>query len=279
MNPEKSRYREVGPDSITVAAQCFGVPIGVRCRRMDAEAVAAHLPLGYKLISPTENTHLFILATEPHDNALYSIKRGRSRRVSSAQSLGAALKSLQKEIHLCVAEHTSSHVFVHAGVILWKNHTIVFPGSSYAGKSTLVWAFVQAGAIYYSDEYAVFDEEGYVQPFALPISLRAADGNRRMVTPATVGSDRRRPDFILFAQYRAGAVWSARRMPPASAVMGLIQHSIAIRRHPELVIPVLKQVSLQAQAFVGVRGESEQLLQWIGLFNGCTSRENSIDRV
>jgi len=279
MNPEKSRYGEVGPDSITVAAQCFGVRIGVRCRRMDAEAVAAHLPIGYKLISPTENTHLFILATEPHDNALFSIKRGLSRRVSSPHSLATALKILQKEIHLCVAEHTNSHVFVHAGVILWGSYTIVFPGSSYAGKSTLVWAFVQAGAIYYSDEYAVFDEEGYVQPFALPISLRAVDGNRRMVTPATVGSGRRRPDFILFAQYRPGAIWSARRMTPASAVMGLIKHSIAIRRHPELVIPVLKRVSLQAQGFVGVRGESEQILQWIVLLLNSTSCEKSIDRV
>ena len=254
-------------ETVTIAAQCFGVRIGVQCRRIDAQAVSNHLPMGYKLIDPVDKQHLFILAPEPHDDSLFSVKRWRSRKAVVPQKFSAALKTLQKQVHLCVAEHTSTHVFIHAGVILWKNRLIVFPGSSYAGKSTLVWALVQAGAVYYSDEYAVFDEDGYVHSFALPLNLRLEDGSRRMIRPAIIGTDRQYSDLIVFAKYRPGAVWNPHQVSPATAVMGLIKHSIAIRRNPELVIPVLKRVSLQSQSFMGVRGESEHFLYWLELTN------------
>ena len=122
-------------------------------------------------------------------------------------SLEFALKSLQKEIHLYIAEHAQHHVFIHAGVVVLKNRVIVFPGFSHAGKSTLVWSFVQAGAIYYSDEYAVFDKEGFLHPFALPIGLRLDDGNKQLIMPDNIGTSQRKPDFIVFARYRPGAIW------------------------------------------------------------------------
>jgi hypothetical protein len=46
-------------------------------------------------------------------------------------------------------------------------------------------------------------------------------------------------------------------------MMQLLRHSIAIRANPALVMPVLKQVSLQSQTFVGTRGEARQLLAWL----------------
>jgi hypothetical protein len=255
-------------DLITIAAKCFDVVIEVRCRRIDVESVSTHLPLGHELISPTKTNHLFTFAPEPSNERLFSVKRGGSRKASAPQALASALKTLQKEIYLCVAEHAKDHVFIHAGVIVWKNHAVVFPGSSHAGKSTLVWALVQEGALYYSDEYAVFDKKGYVQPFTIPISLRLDDGGRRMVMPDIVGYGRRTPHLIVFARYQPAATWRPRQVSPASAMMQLIRHSIAIRSNPGLVIPVLKHVSMQSKTFTGVRGESEQILHWMELLEG-----------
>jgi hypothetical protein len=239
------------------------VSIGVQCRPTDAAAVSAQLPFGWDPISPTEAKHKFILEAQPQNDRLFSIRRESSGKASAPQPFDAALKTLQKEIHLCVAEHASHHVFIHAGVVVWNNRAIVLPGFSHAGKSTLVWSFVKAGAIYYSDEYAVFDEEGCISPFALPISLRMSNGERHLITPDSIGASRRKPDFIVFTRYRTGAIWRPRQLQPGSAVLGLIRHSIAIRRNPALVLRILKNVSLQSQAFQGPRGEPSQLLAWI----------------
>ncbi len=252
------------PDIVTVCATCFGVSIGVRCRSVDQKAVSSHLPLNSERVSSLAAEHVFSLEPHSEDETLFSIRRGSSLR-ASRQPLNSALKTLQKQLHICIAEHATSHAFVHAGVLAWKNRAVIFPGFSHAGKSTLVWSLVQAGAVYYSDEYAVFDESGYVCPFALPISLRLNHGERAIIMPDRTGSSPLQADLIVFTRYRPGAVWRPRPLGPAETMLQLIRHSIAIRRNPSLVLPVLKKISLQtrSQSFLGRRGDSLQLLQWL----------------
>ena len=48
-----------------------------------------------------------------------------------------------------VAERAPDHLFVHAGVVGWEGRAIVMPGASFAGKTTLVQAWLEAGATYY----------------------------------------------------------------------------------------------------------------------------------
>jgi hypothetical protein len=264
MNKQRRSVQNLSPATVTIAAQCFGVSVGVQCRPEDAEAVSAHLPLGCTRISSTEAEHNFVFEVHRHSDTLFSVRRESSARDSAPQLFDSALKTLQKELHICIAEHATRHVFVHAGVVAWKNHLFLFPGFSHAGKSTLICSLVQAGALYYSDEYAVFDDYGRVYPFALPISLRLAGGGRHTIIPDNVGTSWRRPDIIIFARYRPGAIWRPQTLQPAAALLQLIRHSIAIRRNPALVLPVLKSVSIQCQTFVGTRGETNQLLEWMG---------------
>ena len=263
MNKQRRSVQNLSPATVTITAQCFGVSVGVQCRPEDAEAVSAHLPLGCTRISSTEADHNFVFEVHRHNDTLFSVRRESSARDSAPQLFDSALKALQKELHICIAEHAPRHVFLHAGVVAWKNHIFLFPGFSHAGKSTLIWSFVQAGAVYYSDEYAVFDECGRVYPFALPISLRLAGGGRQTISPENVGTSWRRPDIIIFARYRPGAIWRPRLLQPAEGLLQLIRHSIAIRGNPALVLPVLKNVSLQCKNFVGMRGEAKQLLDWM----------------
>ena len=68
-------------------------------------------------------------------------------------------------------------VFLHAGVIGWRDRAFVFPGPSFAGKSTLIAELVRAGATYYSDEYAVVDEDGRVHPYARALQMRQSGGS------------------------------------------------------------------------------------------------------
>jgi hypothetical protein len=250
--------------AVAIAAKCFDVALSVACSPLYAAAVSAQLPTGCNLIRPAEADHRFVLEAQTPDETLFSVRHESSANKAPApQTLDSALKTLQKQLHVCIAEHAKSYIFVHAGVVVWKNHTIVFPGFSHAGKSTLVWNLVQAGAVYYSDEYAVFDEQGCVHPFALPIALRLDGGGRQTIMPDNVDSSWRKPDFLAFARYRPGAIWRPRSLQPAAAMMQLIRHSISIRANPAVVIPVLKHVSLHSQSFAGARGESKQLLHWL----------------
>ena len=251
----------------TVAVSYFGVSIAVECRTGDALAVSACLPPGSKPVNPAEAEHRFALDSLPEDENLFTVKRGRSRK-GSRQPLNSALRILQKEIYLCVAEHSRNYVFIHAGVVAWNNRAVIFPGFSHAGKSTLAWSLVQAGAVYYSDEYAVFDEKGAIHPFALPINLRMPGGERRTVIPDRVGSAPLEPGLIVFARYRPEAIWCPRPLRPGESMLRLIQHSIAIRSNPELVLPVLKNITLRARAYVGTRGDPVRMVEWISTQSG-----------
>ena len=250
------------PETFTIAVDCLGVRIAVECRPAEAAAVSAHVPFGSTPASPADASHKFIFEADAQDE-LFRVRRCSPARALPWQPMSTALRILQKELHICVAEYATTRVFIHAGVITWRNCTVVLPGFSHAGKSTLVWSLVQAGAVYYSDEYAVFDENGGVHPFTLPISLRVIGGETRFVDPNRSGSGPVAPSVIAFAKYKPGAVWMPRSLSPAESMLQLVRHSIAIRRHPSIVLPILKTISVQTQAFIGRRGEAVQILQWL----------------
>src|SRR5439155_6705751 len=83
-------------------------------------------------------------------------------------SLTEALQTLESDVRLHVAETSKDGLFVHAGVVEWRGKAILIPGLSGSGKSTLVASLITAGAVYYSDEYAVLDWNGWVYPYPAP---------------------------------------------------------------------------------------------------------------
>ena len=251
-------------DYATVGAASFGVSISVQCPREYASTISAQLPVNSKPLSDVDTEHRFSVTLDSPDGSLYAVKY-RSMTKASLQPLDSALRILQKEMHLCVAEHARNYVFIHAGVVECKGLGIVFPGSSYAGKSTLVWSLLQSGARYYSDEYAVFDQHGSVHPFTLPINLRFAGSERQTVIPERAASDAIKPDLIVFARYRRDATWRPRMLRPAECLLQLIRHSIAIRRNPAFVLPVLGEISSQSRAYMGYRGDCQQIIDWLSL--------------
>ena len=207
-------------------------------------------------------------------------------RMSRTMDLEPALKLLETDLQLYVAEAAPRRIFVHAGVVRWRGRAILIPGRSLSGKSTLVNELIKAGATYYSDEYAVCDARGRVHPYPKPLALRKEGDvvpkpvragtmpGRRVVKPLPVG-------LVVLTSYRSGARWRPRRLSHGRAVIELLNHTIPARMEPGRALATLKQVAAGTLVLKGVRGEAGQMIDTLlaradehasGIANGPTRR-------
>jgi hypothetical protein len=179
--------------------------------------------------------------------------------------MDAVLEAFQADLHRFVAERAPRRYFIHAGVVGWKGCAILIPGRSFSGKSTLVSEFVRAGAEYYSDEYAVFDDRGRVHPFPRALALRiSGQPNQAEHSPESlggaVGTKPLRPGLVLVSRYRSGAQWRPRRLTPGQGLLALLGNSVSARRDPRRVLESLCLGVEGATAVRGLRGEARDLV-------------------
>lgn len=173
------------------------------------------------------------------------------------------LRALESQLHLYVAEYASNRVFVHAGVVGWRGQAILLPGVSCAGKSTLVAALVGAGAVYYSDDYAVLDPQGFVHPFARRLSIRAVDGKTvyRCRPEEFGGRAGERPlpvGLVAVTNFRPGFTWRPRSLTSGQAVLALMEHALSAQFDPEGTLRVLERTLQPALTLKGARGEADE---------------------
>ena len=185
--------------------------------------------------------------------------------VAEGRRLTDAGSALAAHAERFVAERAPDHLFVHAGVVGWEGRAIVMPGASFAGKTTLVQAWLEAGATYYSDEFAVLDRAGRVHPFARPLAIRdGATAVTRRVPAAALGAETGTTPLpiglVLVTSYRAGARWRPRRLTAAPALLALMRHTVAARGNPAHSMPILKQAVSGGMALAGRRGEARPLV-------------------
>ncbi len=186
-------------------------------------------------------------------------------QVARTKDTDQALEALERDLQLYVAEQARRRVFVHAGVVGWRGRAIVIPGRTMSGKSTLIKALVEAGATYYSDEYAVIDERGRVHPYLKPLSMRGNGGGRpRKILPEALGATSVKPlpvGLVVATSYREGARWRPRQLLPGRAVMALLAHTVSARINPERALTTLRQVVGDALVLKGVRGEASEVAE------------------
>ncbi len=192
-------------------------------------------------------------------NVLY----GNTVQLSRSKDTELVLEALERDLQLYVAEWARRRVFVHAGVVGWRGKAIVIPGRTMSGKTTLVKALVEAGATYYSDEYAVLDERGRVHPYLKPMSVwENGDRSPKEVFPEALGGTSGvKPlpvGLVLATSYREGARWRPRELLPGRAVMALLDHTVSVRRKPERALTTLREVVADALVLKGVRGEAAE---------------------
>jgi hypothetical protein len=181
-------------------------------------------------------------------------------------SLQAAADMVESWAQLTVATLAKELVFVHAGVVGWRNRAIVMPGRSLNGKSTLVLALVEAGADYYSDEYAIFDLQGRVHPYWRLPNIRGASSQKdaRRLLGGVLSGPLPSPiplGWVLISRYEAGSSWQPRQLTCGEALLGLLDNTVPLRSRPEQSVKTLATAIANARGFEGMRGEAANFAQ------------------
>ena len=165
---------------------------------------------------------------------------------------------------LAVAELSDEKLFVHAGVVEWQGKAILIPGKSYSGKTTLVAELVKCGARYYSDEFAVIDEEGYVMAYPKPLSIRDPGIFKQRDIAVEkiggkIGKDRLPVGLVVASQYKKGAKWNPIRLSPGIGVLSLLENTHSAQRAPNRAIQIFKHIAETSLVINSPRGEARKI--------------------
>ncbi|MGH9839622.1 MAG: hypothetical protein ACREEM_12645 [Blastocatellia bacterium] len=189
-----------------------------------------------------------------------------SRKISESDDAEDLCQRFRAHAQLYIAATTDQRVFIHAGVVAFRNGAILVPGRSLAGKTSLVAEFIKAGAIYFSDEYAVLDARGRVHPFPRPLSIRHRRTGKQRDVPVTSlgGQAAAKPApvrLILATKHRKGARWQPTVAGVGEAIRALTLNAVSIRRNPAAALQAIARASAGAKVLKGARGEARQLVR------------------
>ena len=257
----------------SISFQAFGVKIEIRADEAELlrdvyEKLERVFPNGLEPAVETEIEYRFyIKSVETEKYELY--RNGEKLCEDGGKEL--FLNMVESHLRITVAEFAVEKVFLHAGVVGWKGRAIVIPATSFSGKTTLVAELVKKGALYYSDEYAVLNACGYVEPFPKWLSLRgitdAFTQNDRSVESlgGTAGTKPMPVGMVLIAKYRSGKKiprrWQPKRLTQGEAMMEIIPHTLPIRNKPKFVLEVLNKLTDRAIIVRTVRGEAAEFAE------------------
>lgn len=156
----------------------------------------------------------------------------------------------------------AQEVFVHAGVVGWKGQAIMFPGFSYKGKTSLVMELVRLGAEYYSDEFAIINQEGLVVPFPKFLSVRGIIDDRKQVDISVaeiggvIGNSPIPIGMVLITEYKPNAVWKPKELSKAKGLLEIISHATPFTHNPEKTLRALEKSLEHAKIMKSFRGEA-----------------------
>ncbi len=246
--------------------------VGVRVNNPEAlRLVQDYFPPGWKPSSSTivERLYSFVYSSggeaQPRGVRRFNLLYRDIGRLARTRNLEEALEMFESDLQMHVATEAPRRVFVHAGVVGWKGQAILVPGRSYSGKTTLIAELIKAGAIYYSDEYAVLDAQGRVHPYPRPLQIREGEtgkqqrypveklGGRAGVKPLPV-------KLVIVSQYKPGAKWRPRALSAGQGVLELLNQTVSARTQPGKAFAALQQVATQALILKGTRGEAKEMI-------------------
>jgi len=257
------------PERITaknyLAFEAYGVKIRIFCRRDDLiEEFTARLktllPNGTKKLSNRQAKHTFSIRS--NKKAAYVLFKGKNK-ITYGNDKDVFFRYFDSQIRLAVAEFAESRVFIHAGVVGWKGKAIMLPAGSFQGKTTLVRELTKLGAKYYSDEYAVLDENGFVHPFPKTLSIRGLIGEYLQVEfpvetfGGVIGVEPLPVGMILLTEFESGAKWHPQTLSEGLGVLEMLSHTIPIRYNPKFSLKVLNKTVNRAIIVKTKRGEAK----------------------
>jgi hypothetical protein len=245
-----------------IAFEAYGVRLAVGAGEEEVlERIRRILPPGSQPCSPETVDARFSLTRG--EFGTYGItKNGKKLGGISKLELDLALEVLDSQLRLYLGRTAPDAVFVHAGVVSRNGVGIIIPAASFAGKTTLVAALVKAGAVYYSDEFAVIDRDGLVHPYAKALSVRD-DGDWRQTDHAVeslggvAGEERLPLGLVVVTSYKPGAEWRPQRLSQGAGAMALLANAVPARERSEDVMGAVSRAVDGALVLQGDRGEAD----------------------
>jgi len=233
--------------------EAYGVAFEVRTddRRL-LPAIRACLPPGWR---PSRRSPAVVLSLAHEARRTGVAVQVEGHLAARGLSHAQALDVLESELQLSIARLARPHVFVHAGVVAVDRRAILVPGRSGAGKTTLVRALVEAGATYYSDEYAVLDRDGRVHPYPRRLSVRLRSGAKeRHPVPRNPGRGPVPVALVVETRYRPDARWTPVSLSAGEIAFALLANTVPARERPAEVLAVLARTAAAARGVRSDRG-------------------------
>ncbi len=217
--------------------------------------------VSFRLLADSSDLLAQALELLPHATTQSRKQEGQAFPITPS-----TLQTLRTDLMVHVADHAPNHVFLHAGVVAVNTQAIVLPGPSHAGKTTLVAALVRAGATYYSDEYAILQPSGLIEPYARDLQIRVPGEETQTPTPVEhlqgqAGTQPIPAATIAFIAYAPNAIWSPQPVTPGMAVLEMLRHTIPVQRTPARVLGTLTALVANATIFRTQRNEADEAAQ------------------
>lgn len=267
INRVRPRAEHVAAPPRRLCITAHGVPIEICASEAPIlERIEAGLPEGSRRTRRTRDAASYAFWKHP-SQARYGLTIDGAWLAGPAL-LDDVLAVFEPHLIMRIAERAPHHTFVHAGVVRFHGRGIMLPGYSFAGKTTLVAELVRAGALYYSDEYALLDRDGFAHPYPRPLQMRKPGERTQTSIPVgeiggVAGSEPIAIDLVAFCTYKKGGRFRPRTVTPGRAALEMLQYTMSARHAPEAALGALQRVVTGAALIKGTRGETSQVIDFL----------------
>jgi hypothetical protein len=251
-----------------IAFQIFGVRIGIRVGDpLVLKAILSRIPAGWTRLESAVVDRLYSIVTpliRRHSVRHLCVLYGDHTNLIRTERIEDLLDSFESDLDLHIAANSQDRLFIHAGAVRWKDYTILIPGRSHTGKTTLVTEFLKSGAAYYSDDFTAVDHAGRLHSYPRDLSVRTQSNGCEKVRPEEFGAARAQPGLIslvLLTEYEEDARWSPRPLSRGQGMLRLLENTPSARKQPDLALAVLQMAVQSAEIHQGYRGDKQQTVQ------------------
>lgn len=241
-------------------ASAYGRVIGIESDDAGIALPLPYLPFPWDTTRPQGDLdRIYQVRSRPNGAYTLAIDQDPPVDVLGLELLGDRIEG---DLHHWLATFTRGFLFVHAGCVGWRGRGLVLPGRSHAGKTTLTRALVEAGATYYSDDYAVIDPTGAIWPFPRRLYVRpiTSEPPHRIDPVASqweIGRTAMRAALVAELRFDRDGGWAVERLSGGQGALSLLDNTVAARERPQDALRLMSNVMEGAIAIKGTRGDAE----------------------
>jgi hypothetical protein len=241
-------------------ASAYGRVVAIELDDPGIELLLPYLPFPCDTTLPESDIdRTYQVRSRPNETYALTTAQEHPDDVLGLQQLGDRIEG---DLHHWLATFTRGFLFVHAGCVGWRGRGIVLPGRSHAGKTTLTRALVEAGATYYSDDYAVVDPTGSVWPFPRRLYVRpmTPEPPHRIDPVASeweIGRTAMRAALVAELRFDRETGWEVEHLSSGQGALSLLDNTVAARERPQDALRMMSNLMNGAVAIKGTRDDVE----------------------